>query len=163
MESLRKESVSKTEFESSVSVPMMALSDAEIQQLKDQNQQRVKRVVALVAVAITTIAIILVALSLSLGPKIDQLVSESLESKMSSTELLLGPKRTAGEWADKAKRTAGWEKHQRVHAIRRRRRGAVRKRKERINGSTPSVDDDVKPFGRKEAAPTGPRHPSTTT
>ncbi|KAL3085306.1 hypothetical protein niasHS_010375 [Heterodera schachtii] len=89
------------ELSSASAVPMMgALTDAEIQQLKEQNQRRVKRVVALVAVAITTIAVILVALSLSLGPKIDQLVSESLESsQLSSAELLLGgPKRTTAEW-----------------------------------------------------------------
>ncbi|KAI3410068.1 hypothetical protein GPALN_006432 [Globodera pallida] len=160
MESLRKESVSKTEFESSVSVPMMALSDAEIQQLKDQNQQRVKRVVALVAVAITTIAIILVALSLSLGPKIDQLVSESLESKMSSTELLLGPKRTAGEWADKAKRTAGCTSGFTPSVDDDVEQFGGRKEHQRV---TPSVDDDVEQFGRGRSASTGPRHPSTTT
>uniref|UniRef100_A0A914RZ15 Uncharacterized protein n=1 Tax=Parascaris equorum TaxID=6256 RepID=A0A914RZ15_PAREQ len=51
----------------------MELSEAEIAQLKEHNQRRVKRVVAIVAITMTLISIVLVALSLSLGSKIDQL------------------------------------------------------------------------------------------
>uniref|UniRef100_A0A7E4VVK4 Col_cuticle_N domain-containing protein n=1 Tax=Panagrellus redivivus TaxID=6233 RepID=A0A7E4VVK4_PANRE len=72
---------------------MIELSDVEIQQLKEQNQKRIKRVVTLVAILLTGISIILVGLSLSLGPKIDQLVSESLDGKISSRDLFLGPKK----------------------------------------------------------------------
>ncbi|KHN79046.1 hypothetical protein Tcan_14287 [Toxocara canis] len=52
----------------------MELSEAEIAQLKEHNQRKVKRVVAIVAIMMTLISIVLVALSLSLGSKIDQLV-----------------------------------------------------------------------------------------
>lgn len=51
----------------------MELSDIEIQQLKDQNHRRIKKVVTVVAITLMLLAVILVALSLSLGPKIDQL------------------------------------------------------------------------------------------
>jgi len=70
---------------------MIELSDIEIQQLKEQNQKRIKRVVTVVAISLTLISVILVALSLSLGPKIDQLVSESLDGKLSSKDLFLNP------------------------------------------------------------------------
>ena len=82
--------------------PFPPLTEAEARQLKERNQRWVKRVVALVALVLTTIAVVLVALSLSLGPKIDQLVSESLESKISSKELILGPirKKTGAPTAD---------------------------------------------------------------
>lgn len=52
---------------------MIELTDVEIQQLKEQNHRRIKRVVTVVAVTLMLISFILVALSLSLGPKIDQL------------------------------------------------------------------------------------------
>jgi len=74
----------------------MDLSDAELQQIarmKEQNHQRIKRVVTIVALTLILISVVLVALSLSLGPKIDQMVSESLDGKLSSSELFLGPKR----------------------------------------------------------------------
>lgn len=51
----------------------MELSDVEIQQLKEQNHRRIKRVVSVVALTLIIVSVILVALSLSLGPKIDQL------------------------------------------------------------------------------------------
>lgn len=51
----------------------MDLSEVEIQQLKEQNNRRVKRVVSVVALTLIIASIILVALSLSLGPKIDDL------------------------------------------------------------------------------------------
>jgi hypothetical protein len=70
------------------------LSEYEVQQLKEQNHRRIKRVVTAVAITLILISVVLVALSLSLGPKIDQLVSESLDAKLSSKELFLGPKRT---------------------------------------------------------------------
>uniref|UniRef100_A0A914DDC0 Uncharacterized protein n=1 Tax=Acrobeloides nanus TaxID=290746 RepID=A0A914DDC0_9BILA len=72
---------------------MIELSDVEIQQLKDQNQKRIKRVVSLIAISLTIISILLVALSLSLGPKIDQLVSESLDAKLTSKDLFHGSRR----------------------------------------------------------------------
>uniref|UniRef100_A0A0N5A4Y2 Col_cuticle_N domain-containing protein n=1 Tax=Parastrongyloides trichosuri TaxID=131310 RepID=A0A0N5A4Y2_PARTI len=67
------------------------LSDIEIQQLKEQNQERVKKVVAYVAISLTVISIILVALSLSFGPKIDSLVNDQLDRRLISKELILGP------------------------------------------------------------------------
>lgn len=51
----------------------MELTDAEIQQLKEQNHNRIKRIVSIVAMILIIVSIILIALSLSLGPKIDQL------------------------------------------------------------------------------------------
>uniref|UniRef100_A0AC34F7Q7 Uncharacterized protein n=1 Tax=Panagrolaimus sp. ES5 TaxID=591445 RepID=A0AC34F7Q7_9BILA len=54
---------------------MIELSDIEIQQLKEQNQKRIKKVVTIVAISLTLISVILVGLSLSLGPKIDQLAN----------------------------------------------------------------------------------------
>uniref|UniRef100_A0A915DFG4 Uncharacterized protein n=1 Tax=Ditylenchus dipsaci TaxID=166011 RepID=A0A915DFG4_9BILA len=69
---------------------MMELSELEVQQIKDQNHRRIKRVVTAVAITLILISVILVALSLSLGPKIDQLVSESLDAKLSSKDLFLG-------------------------------------------------------------------------
>ncbi|CAD5215338.1 unnamed protein product [Bursaphelenchus okinawaensis] len=72
---------------------LLELSDLEVQQLKEQNHRRIKRVVTAVAITLMLISFILVALSLSLGPKIDQLVSESLDTKLSSKDLFLGPKR----------------------------------------------------------------------
>ncbi|KAI6177167.1 hypothetical protein M3Y97_00877500 [Aphelenchoides bicaudatus] len=72
---------------------MIELTDVEIQQLKEQNHRRIKRVVTVVAVTLMLISFILVALSLSLGPKIDQLVSENLETNLSSKDLFLGPKK----------------------------------------------------------------------
>ncbi|KAI6240901.1 hypothetical protein M3Y99_00398700 [Aphelenchoides fujianensis] len=71
---------------------MIELSEVEIQQLKEQNHRRIKRVVTVVAITLMLISFILVALSLSLGPKIDQLVSESLDTSLSSKDLFLGPK-----------------------------------------------------------------------
>lgn len=52
---------------------MIELTDVEIQQLKEQNHRRIKRVVTVVAITMMLISFILVALSLSLGPKIDSL------------------------------------------------------------------------------------------
>ncbi|PIO62260.1 hypothetical protein TELCIR_16192, partial [Teladorsagia circumcincta] len=49
------------------------LSDIEIQQLKEHNQRRVKRVVALVAVLMTLLALGLVTMSLALGNRIDMM------------------------------------------------------------------------------------------
>ncbi|KAI1729441.1 hypothetical protein DdX_01682 [Ditylenchus destructor] len=72
---------------------MIELTDIEVQQLKEQNHRRIKRVVTVVAITLIGISIVLVALSLSLGPKIDQLVSESLDAKLTSKDLFLGPKR----------------------------------------------------------------------
>uniref|UniRef100_A0A1I7ZD53 Col_cuticle_N domain-containing protein n=1 Tax=Steinernema glaseri TaxID=37863 RepID=A0A1I7ZD53_9BILA len=71
----------------------MELTDLEIQQLKEHNQRRVKQVVCTIAVIMTLVCVALIALSLSLGPKIDQMVSESLDSKLSSQDLFLGPRR----------------------------------------------------------------------
>ncbi|KAI6188175.1 hypothetical protein M3Y98_00325700 [Aphelenchoides besseyi] len=76
-----------------VEMTMIELSEMEIQQLKEQNHRRIKRVVTVVAITLMLISFILVALSLSLGPKIDQLVSESLDTSLSSKDLFLGPKR----------------------------------------------------------------------
>ncbi|KAI1721147.1 hypothetical protein Ddc_07587 [Ditylenchus destructor] len=72
---------------------MIELTDIEVQMLKEQNHRRIKRVVTVVAITLIGISIVLVALSLSLGPKIDQLVSESLDAKLTSKDLFLGPKR----------------------------------------------------------------------
>ncbi len=52
---------------------MEDLTEAELKLLKEQNQRRVKRIVAAVGITLTLVSIILVALSLSLGQKIDQL------------------------------------------------------------------------------------------
>jgi hypothetical protein len=49
------------------------LTDAELLQVKEDNQKRIKRIVAAVGIALTVISIVLVALSLSLGQKIDEL------------------------------------------------------------------------------------------
>uniref|UniRef100_A0AC35FNE3 Uncharacterized protein n=1 Tax=Panagrolaimus sp. PS1159 TaxID=55785 RepID=A0AC35FNE3_9BILA len=57
---------------------MIELSDIEIQQLKEQNQKRIKKVVTIVAISLTLISVILVGISLSLGPKIDQLVKSNM-------------------------------------------------------------------------------------
>jgi hypothetical protein len=72
---------------------MEELSDAEIQHIKEHNHRRVKQVVTLVAITLMLTAFVLVVLSLSLGSKIDDLVSESLDHKLSSKDLFLGPKR----------------------------------------------------------------------
>uniref|UniRef100_A0AC34Q9M3 Uncharacterized protein n=1 Tax=Panagrolaimus sp. JU765 TaxID=591449 RepID=A0AC34Q9M3_9BILA len=79
---------------------MIELSDIEIQQLKEQNQKRIKRVVTIVAISLTLISVILVGLSLSLGPKIDQLVSESVDGKLSSKDLFLKQNETEFNVAD---------------------------------------------------------------
>lgn len=60
---------------------MIELTDVEIQQLKEQNHRRIKRVVTVVAISMMLVSFILVALSLSLGPKIDQL-GQSLHLKL---------------------------------------------------------------------------------
>ncbi len=49
------------------------LTDADLLYIKEDNQRRVKRIVAFVGVTLTLVSIILVALSLSLGQKIDEL------------------------------------------------------------------------------------------
>uniref|UniRef100_A0A0K0F7D9 Col_cuticle_N domain-containing protein n=2 Tax=Strongyloides TaxID=6247 RepID=A0A0K0F7D9_STRVS len=67
------------------------LSDIEIQQIKEQNQERIKKVVAYVAISLTVISIILVALSLSFGPKIDSLVNDQLDQRLITKQLILGP------------------------------------------------------------------------
>uniref|UniRef100_A0A914XJ69 Uncharacterized protein n=1 Tax=Plectus sambesii TaxID=2011161 RepID=A0A914XJ69_9BILA len=54
------------------------LTDAELLQVKEDNQKRIKRIVAAVGIALTVISIVLVALSLSLGQKIDELVSAQI-------------------------------------------------------------------------------------
>lgn len=51
----------------------IGLTDAELLQVKEDNQRRIKRIVAAVGIALTVISIVLVALSLSLGQKIDEL------------------------------------------------------------------------------------------
>jgi hypothetical protein len=56
-----------------VEMTMIELSEAEIQALKEQNHRRIKRVVTIVAITMMLISFVLVALSLSLGPKIDAL------------------------------------------------------------------------------------------
>jgi hypothetical protein len=56
-----------------VEMTMIELSEAEIQALKEQNHRRIKRVVTIVAFTMMLISFVLVALSLSLGPKIDAL------------------------------------------------------------------------------------------
>lgn len=49
------------------------ISDNEIQQLKDHYERRIKQVVTGVVVTLFVISFVLVGLSLSLGPKLDQL------------------------------------------------------------------------------------------
>ncbi|CAD6190357.1 unnamed protein product [Caenorhabditis auriculariae] len=58
------------------------LTDLEIQQLKEHNQKRVKRVVGMVAIAMTMLSLALVAFSLALGKKIDLMVERSVEQRM---------------------------------------------------------------------------------
>ncbi|CAI5445065.1 unnamed protein product [Caenorhabditis angaria] len=58
------------------------LTDVEIQQLKDHNQKRVKRVVGYVAVVMTILSLALVAFSLALGRKIDLMVEQKVEERM---------------------------------------------------------------------------------
>uniref|UniRef100_A0AC35TMX5 Col_cuticle_N domain-containing protein n=1 Tax=Rhabditophanes sp. KR3021 TaxID=114890 RepID=A0AC35TMX5_9BILA len=70
------------------------LTDIEIQLLKDQNTKKIKKVITIVAITLTLISIVLVALSLSFGPKIDSLVNDELDRKISSKELFLGPRPT---------------------------------------------------------------------
>jgi len=65
----------------------MEISDAEIQHLKEQNNRRVKRVVTAVALTLIIFSLILVAMSLSFGRKMDQLVSESMEGKLDADDL----------------------------------------------------------------------------
>ncbi|EFP02342.1 hypothetical protein CRE_00962 [Caenorhabditis remanei] len=55
------------------------LTDVEIQQLKEHNQKRVKRVVGFVAIAMTLLSLALVAFSLALGRKIDLMGQFSFE------------------------------------------------------------------------------------
>nr|CAD2192166.1 unnamed protein product [Meloidogyne enterolobii] len=54
----------------------------------NENNLILKRVIIFVTVLLTVIAIVLVVLSLSLGPKIDQLVTDSLETRLDPKELL---------------------------------------------------------------------------
>ena len=49
------------------------MSPAQIQAIKDQNQKKIKRIVAIVGITLTIISIILVGLSLSFGQKIDEI------------------------------------------------------------------------------------------
>uniref|UniRef100_A0A1I7TBD8 Col_cuticle_N domain-containing protein n=1 Tax=Caenorhabditis tropicalis TaxID=1561998 RepID=A0A1I7TBD8_9PELO len=58
------------------------LTDVEIQQLKEHNQKRVKRVVGFVAIAMTLLSLALVAFSLALGRKIDLMVEQKVEQRM---------------------------------------------------------------------------------
>ncbi|CAO4369734.1 unnamed protein product [Caenorhabditis nigoni] len=58
------------------------LTDIEIQQLKEHNQKRVKRVVGFVAIAMTLLSLALVAFSLALGRKIDLMVEQKVEERM---------------------------------------------------------------------------------
>ncbi|KAK6019875.1 hypothetical protein OSTOST_14480 [Ostertagia ostertagi] len=66
------------------------LSDIEIQQLKEHNQRRVKRVVALVAVLMTLLALGLVTMSLALGNRIDMMVEQDLEKRAADEFLRTG-------------------------------------------------------------------------
>ncbi|KAK6744438.1 hypothetical protein RB195_011257 [Necator americanus] len=66
------------------------LSDIEIQQIKEHNQRRVKRVVALVALLMTLLALGLVAMSLALGNRIDMMVEEDLEKRAAEVYLRTG-------------------------------------------------------------------------
>lgn len=52
---------------------MEDFTEAELAYLKEHNRKRIKRIVAIVAITLTVLSIILVALSLSLGSRIDQL------------------------------------------------------------------------------------------
>nr|CAD2161514.1 unnamed protein product [Meloidogyne enterolobii]CAD2174855.1 unnamed protein product [Meloidogyne enterolobii]CAD2181081.1 unnamed protein product [Meloidogyne enterolobii] len=54
----------------------------------NENNLILKRVIIFVTVLLTVIAVVLVVLSLSLGPKIDQLVTDSLETRLDPKELL---------------------------------------------------------------------------
>lgn len=69
-------------------------NQADLEYLKMYNHKRIRRIVSTVAIALTVLAIVLVALSLSLGSRIDQLVNESLDTslKISGSELFFGPK-----------------------------------------------------------------------
>ncbi|CAJ0578759.1 unnamed protein product, partial [Mesorhabditis spiculigera] len=84
----RPSSASSSPCEQSDACSSMEFTDLEIQQIKDHNQKRVKRVVAVVAISMTIIAIVLVGLSLSFGKKIDLLVEESMEKRHQGRELL---------------------------------------------------------------------------
>ncbi|VDO36983.1 hypothetical protein V3C99_000695 [Haemonchus contortus] len=66
------------------------LSDIEIQQIKEHNQRRVKRVVALVAVLMTLLALGLVTMSLALGNRIDMMVEEDMEKRAADVFLRTG-------------------------------------------------------------------------
>ncbi|KAL6726559.1 hypothetical protein Aduo_008520 [Ancylostoma duodenale] len=66
------------------------LSDIEIQQIKEHNQRRVKRVVAMVALLMTLLALGLVAMSLALGNRIDMMVEEDLEKRAAAVFLRTG-------------------------------------------------------------------------
>ncbi|WKY02959.1 hypothetical protein Q1695_016340 [Nippostrongylus brasiliensis] len=66
------------------------LTDIEIQQIKEHNQRRVKRVVALVAVLMTLLALGLVTMSLALGNRIDMMVEEDLEKRAADVFLRTG-------------------------------------------------------------------------
>uniref|UniRef100_A0A0N5AV55 DUF5056 domain-containing protein n=1 Tax=Syphacia muris TaxID=451379 RepID=A0A0N5AV55_9BILA len=51
----------------------MELTDSEAIQIKEYDQRRLKRVIVTVVVIMTVVSIVLVALSLALGPQLDQL------------------------------------------------------------------------------------------
>ncbi|CAB3401701.1 unnamed protein product [Caenorhabditis bovis] len=70
------------EFEQRRHVGEYELTDLEIQQLKEHNQKRVKKVVGLVAIVMTLLSLALVAFSLALGRKIDMMVEKSVEQRM---------------------------------------------------------------------------------
>lgn len=51
----------------------MELTDSEAIQIREYDQRRLKRVIVFVVVVMTVVSIVLVALSLALGPQLDQL------------------------------------------------------------------------------------------
>ncbi|EYC02149.1 hypothetical protein Y032_0101g3333 [Ancylostoma ceylanicum] len=56
----------------------------------EHNQRRVKRVVAMVALLMTLLALGLVAMSLALGNRIDMMVEEDLEKRAAAVFLRTG-------------------------------------------------------------------------
>ena len=55
------------------------LTEAQLRELKESSHKRVKRIVAGVGITLTLISILLVALSLTLGQKIDDLVGQRVK------------------------------------------------------------------------------------
>ncbi|VDD90646.1 unnamed protein product [Enterobius vermicularis] len=63
----------KNEPKMMAKLSLMELTDSEAIQIREYDQRRLKRVIVFVVVVMTVVSIVLVALSLALGPQLDQL------------------------------------------------------------------------------------------